>query len=327
MTPLLEIEALAVSYERDGKWVRVLDDVALTVERGESLGIVGESGSGKTVLIRAVLGLLRPPWRIDAGSVSLDGEELTGKSEEALVRLRGKDIALTSPEPRKHLNPLLRIGEQIVNVIAAHAELPHRAAMERAIELLTQVGIPDPRRRAFSYPHELSGGMCQRVVIAMALAHSPKLILADEPTAGLDVTISRQILDLMHELVQRSRSSLILVSRDLGVIAHYCRRVAVMHSGRVVEVDDVGDFFGGAVHPYSRNLLRAARAARDHTRPAAPYLGLRASPSDEACSYAGRCPVAEPHCRDTKPTLEAMKQGHLVRCHRRADIINAEIDV
>jgi ABC-type glutathione transport system ATPase component len=200
---LLDIDALSVSYERDGEWVRVLDEVALTVEPGESLSIVGESGSGKTVLIRAVLGLLQPPWRIDSGSVLLNGDDLLKKSEEALLRLRGKAIAITSPEPRKHLNPLLRIGEQIVNVIAAHAKMPRSVAMERAVELLTQVGIPDPRRRAFAYPHELSGGTCQRIVIAMALAHSPKVILADEPTAGLDVTISRQILLLRRLSGQR----------------------------------------------------------------------------------------------------------------------------
>ena len=147
MASLLDIDALSVSYERDGKWVRVLDQVALTVEPGESVGIVGESGSGKTVLIRAVLGLLQPPWRIDSGSVLLNGDDLLKKSEEALLRLRGKAIAITSPEPRKHLNPLLRIGEQIVNVIAAHAKMPRSVAMERAVELLTQVGIPDPRRR------------------------------------------------------------------------------------------------------------------------------------------------------------------------------------
>jgi oligopeptide/dipeptide ABC transporter ATP-binding protein len=323
---LLDIEALALSYERDGRWVRVLDEVALAVEPGESLGIVGESGSGKTVLIRAVLGLLSPPWRIDSGRVLLDGEDLVTKSEESLLRLRGKVIAITSPEPRKHLNPLLRIGEQIVNVIAAHAEMRQSAAMERAIELLTQVGIPDPRRRAFSYPHELSGGMCQRVVIAMALAHSPKLILADEPTAGLDVTISRQILDLMHDLVQRTGSSLVVVSRDLGVIAHYCRRVAVMHSGRVVEIDDVAHFFEHALHPYSRNLLRAARAARDHLRPAAPSLGVRGSPGEAACSYASRCVIAESRCREAKPALDAVASGQFVRCHRRSEIVRGEVE-
>jgi len=323
---LLDIDALSVSYERDGKWVRVLDEVALTVEPGESLGIVGESGSGKTVLIRAVLGLLQSPWRIDSGSVLLDGDDLLKKSEEALLRLRGKAIAITSPEPRKHLNPLLRIGEQIVNVIAAHAKMPRSVAMERAVELLTRVGIPDPRRRAFAYPHELSGGMCQRIVIAMALAHSPKVILADEPTAGLDVTISRQILDLMHDLVQRTGSSLVVVSRDLGVIAHYCRRVAVMHSGRVVEIDDVEHFFEHAVHPYSRNLLRAARAARDHTRPAAPTPGTRGAPSDAACGYASRCVISEPRCRETRPSLDTLSLGHLVRCHRRTEIVSAEVE-
>jgi oligopeptide/dipeptide ABC transporter ATP-binding protein len=158
------------------------------------------------------------------------------------------------------------------------------------------------------------------------LVHSPKLILADEPTAGLDVTISRQILDLMHDLVQRTGSSLVVVSRDLGVVAHYCQRVAVMHSGRVVELDDVGHFFEHAVHPYSRNLLRAARAARDHTRRAIPNLGMRGIPGEAACSYAGRCIIVEPRCRDARPPLEAVGARHHVRCHRREEILAAEVD-
>jgi oligopeptide/dipeptide ABC transporter ATP-binding protein len=324
---LLAIDGLTVSYEGERSWVRVLDEVALTVEPGESLGIVGESGSGKTVLIRAVLGMLRAPWRIETGRITLEGELLTGKSEEQLARLRGKVVALTAPEPRKHLNPLLRIGQQIANVIIAHAEVPRRTAMERAIELLAQVGIPDPRLRAFAYPHELSGGMCQRVVIAMALAHAPKLILADEPTAGLDVTISRQILDLMHDLVERTKSALVLVSRDLGVIAHYCRRVVVMHSGRVVELDEVASFFGQAVHPYSRNLLRAAQAARDTASRAAPYVSARSAPGGAACSYTGRCPIVIRRCHDTKPALDPVAATHLVRCHRRNEILGATVAV
>jgi peptide/nickel transport system ATP-binding protein len=327
VTPLLDINGLTVSFERDSKRVRILDDVSLTLERGESLGIVGESGSGKTVLIRAVLGLLRLPWRVESGSVAFGGADLVLKSEEELIRLRGKDIALTSPEPRKHLNPLMRIGEQIVNVITAHAKLPRRAAMDQAVDLLKQVGIPDPRRRAFSYPHELSGGMCQRVVIAMALAHSPRLILADEPTAGLDVTISRQILDLMQELVRQSNSSLVLVSRDLGVVAHYCGRVAVMHSGRIVEIGDVDIFFGRAIHPYSRNLLRAAGAARQRTSQSGSLLGSWTLPSNAACTYAGRCAIAEPRCRDTRPILEPTGIRYSVRCHRKAEIVSSQVDV
>jgi oligopeptide/dipeptide ABC transporter ATP-binding protein len=322
---LLEVSGLTVSNRAGAAPARILDDVGFALGAGETLGVVGESGSGKTVLIRAVLGLLQPPWHVEDGSVRLNGDDLLRRSEEELVRLRGKELALTSPEPRKHLNPLLRVGEQLVTVLRAHAAIPHREARERALLLLRQVGIPDPERRAYAYPHELSGGMCQRVIIAMALAHSPKLILADEPTAGLDVTISRQILDLMQQLVRQSRSSLILVSRDLGVVAHYCERVAVMHAGRIVEIGDVPRFFEAAVHPYSRNLLRAAAAARDQAHELTLPLGGREASWSAGCSYAGRCPLAEPACRERVPALEPAAAEYRVRCRRQDEIRSSRV--
>lgn len=324
---LLEVSGLTVSNRAGAGGAGILQDVGFSLAAGQSLGIVGKSGSGKTVLIRTILGLLQSPWRVDAGSVRFNGDDLLRRSEDELLRLRGKELALTSPEPRKHLNPLLRVGEQLVNVLRAHSEITHRAARDRAVVLLRQVSIPDPERRAYSYPHELSGGMCQRVVIAMALAHSPKLILADEPTAGLDVTISRQILDLMQELVRQANTSLILVSRDLGVVAHYCERVAVMHAGRVVEVGDVPAFFESAVHPYSRSLLRAAAAARDQAHELRPPLGRRTQRSElHACSYAARCPIALPMCHESVPGLEAVRPDYRVRCHRRQDVHDGRVD-
>ncbi|MFO1059277.1 MAG: ABC transporter ATP-binding protein [Dongiaceae bacterium] len=323
--PLLEVSDLTVSNRAGAAPVRILDDVGFTLAAGQTLGVVGESGSGKTVLIRAVLGLLEPPWQVEAGSVRLNGDDLLRRSEAELLRLRGKELALTSPEPRKHLNPLLRIGEQLVKVLRAHAAMPHREARERAVALLRQVGIPDPERRAYAYPHELSGGMCQRVIIAMALAHSPKLILADEPTAGLDVTISRQILDLMQELVRQAHSSLILVSRDLGVVAHYCERVAVMHAGRIVEIGDVPGFFAAAVHPYSRNLLRAAAARDQAHEPTLPQSGTGAPQGPGGCSYAGRCALAERACRERVPALEAVAADYSVRCRRQDEIRSGRV--
>ena len=320
MAPLLEVRDLHVAHRGEAGRVPVLNGVDVSLEAGKSLGIVGESGSGKTILVRAMLGLLRPPWRIEAGRVLFDGQDLLTRSEDELRAIRGRVIALTTPEPRKHLNPLLPVGDQIVNVLRAHSELSRSAARARAEELLRAVGIPDPKRRLSSYPHELSGGMCQRVIISMALAHSTRVLLADEPTAGLDVTISRQILDLMHDLVRDFRTSLMLVSRDLGVVAHYCERVAVMYGGQVAEVAGVGTFFAGAAHPYSRHLIRAAAAARDHS-PLTVTTGEAAAPMTGAgCAYATRCPVVLPQCRSKRPRLEPLAEGHDASCFRKADV-------
>jgi oligopeptide/dipeptide ABC transporter ATP-binding protein len=325
---LLEIADLRVAYHGESGAVPVLNGVDLVLEPGETLGIVGESGSGKTILVKSILGLLRPPWLIASGRILFEGEDLLRKSEEELRTLRGRVIALTTPEPRKHLNPLLRIGEQIVNVVRAHSNVARADALARAEQLLTAVGIPDARRRLAAYPHELSGGMCQRVIIALALTHSTKLLLADEPTAGLDVTISRQILDLMHELVRDFSTSLVLVSRDLGVVAHYCERVAVMFAGRIVESASVPVFFSGAAHPYSRHLIRAAAAARDTDRASMTPFAERSDPvRASACSYVRRCPVALPHCAQARPELEPVAAGHLASCFRRAEVARGALEL
>jgi oligopeptide/dipeptide ABC transporter ATP-binding protein len=328
LAPLLEILDLRVAYHGESGLVPVLNGVYLTLEAGETLGIVGESGSGKTVLIKATLGLLRPPWRIASGRVLFEGQDLLQKSEDELRTLRGRVIALTTPEPRKHLNPLLRIGDQIVDVVRAHSEASRADALVRAEQLLIAVGIPDPRRRLAAYPHELSGGMCQRAIIAMALAHSTKLLLADEPTAGLDVTISRQILDLMHDLVRDFRTALVLVSRDLGVVAHYCERVAVMFAGRIVEAASVPVFFKGAAHPYSRHLIRAAAAARNAERAPQRTGAERPAPvRGDACRYVRRCPAALPRCQQSEPELQPVAERHLASCFRRVEVATGAVEV
>ena len=317
---LLDVRDLRVEYARSTGAVRVLDGVTLTIRQGESMGVVGESGVGKTVLVRAILGLLAPPWRVMNGSVRYRGENLLGQPESALRRLRGKEIALTTHEPRKHLNPVAMIGDQMARVVQAHRAVSRAEARTRAIELLRLVGIPDPELRLRAYPHELSGGMCQRVVIAMALAHSPQLLMGDEPTAGLDVTISLQILDLMRDLVRDFHSSLLLVSRDLGVVAHYCQRVAVMYAGQIVEVADVPDFFENAVHPYSRRLLRAAVAATSDRRGAPSSVAGRAERGAAGCAYAPRCPLCQERCTREAPALDAIGRGRSVRCFRHGEI-------
>lgn len=327
MGALLEVEDLHVAYERGGGAVPVLRGVHLAIAPGEAVGVVGESGVGKTVLVRAILGLLEPPWRITRGRVLYRGEDLLGRPEGALQAIRGREIALTTHEPRKHLNPVIPVGEQLARIVRAHARAGRREALARAVELLRLVGIPDPELRRHAYPHELSGGMCQRVVIAMALAHSPRLLMADEPTAGLDVTISLQILDLMRDLVRDFHSSLLLVSRDLGVVAHYCQRVAVMYAGQVVEAADVPAFFTGAAHPYSRRLLRAAAAARSERRAAATPRGNRAETAGPRCAYLPRCPVAVERCRLEPPELTPLGEGHRVRCFRAGEIAAGGLSV
>jgi oligopeptide/dipeptide ABC transporter ATP-binding protein len=263
MAALLEVTDLHVAFGGDRGERLVLGGVDLAVGDGEIVGLVGESGSGKSILLNSILGLLAPPWRILRGSVRLAGQELLGMPERQLNAMRGRDLALALSNPRQHLNPILPIGRQIANVIRAHRPMRLDAALENVVELLKAVNIPDPVRRLQAYPHELSGGMCQRIIIALAIANSPRLLIVDEPTSGLDVTVSVQILDLMRDTVRKLSSGLLVVSRDLGVVANYCERVAVMHDGRVVEAAPVRRFFAAPANPYSRKLLRAAAAARD----------------------------------------------------------------
>ena len=320
MDALLDIRDLKVSFQGESGEVAVLNNTSLSLLNKESLGIVGESGSGKTILIKSILGLLEPPWKIHNGQALFDGVDLIASSEESLTKIRGRDIAVTTPEPRKHLNPLMTIGNQIANVIRAHNPISKPESLQNAKELLTKVGIPDPAVRLNSYPHELSGGMCQRVIIAMALANSTRVLIADEPTAGLDVTISRQILDVMRDLVRDFDSSLILVSRDLGVVAHYCERVAVMYKGRVLEVADIASFFEGPGHPYSRHLILASQASRDSALSENLSTEQRSASSTNGCVYYPRCPVSIDRCQSETPKEEKLSQTHLAACFRSSEV-------
>jgi peptide/nickel transport system ATP-binding protein len=260
---LLEVRDLTVAFVGDRATREVLSRVSLSVADGEVLGVVGESGSGKSILLAAILQLLQPPWRVLGGKVLLRGENLLEQDEARLAALRGKDLALALSNPRQHLNPILTIGRHLSDVIRAHRPMGHAASLAAAVELLKAVNIPDPVLRLQAYPHELSGGMCQRVILALAIANAPKLLIVDEPTSGLDVTVSVQILDLMRDAVRKLNSGLLLVSRDLGVVANYCERVVVMNAGRVVEEAEVRKFFATPQNVYSRKLLHAAAAARD----------------------------------------------------------------
>jgi oligopeptide/dipeptide ABC transporter ATP-binding protein len=292
---LLEVRDLTVAFVGDRATREVLSGVSLSVSDGEVLGVVGESGSGKSILLAAILQLLRPPWRVLGGEVLLRGENLLKQDEARLTALRGKELALALSNPRQHLNPILTIGQQLSDVIRAHRPMGRAAALAAAVDLLKAVNIPDPVLRLQAYPHELSGGMCQRVILALAIANAPRLLIVDEPTSGLDVTVSVQILDLMRDTVRKLNSGLLLVSRDLGVVANYCERVVVMNTGRVVEEAEVRQFFAAPQNVYSRKLLHAAAAARDAdlaSTGTSPVL-LRSEPRPESPSSASAGPLLE----------------------------------
>lgn len=262
MNEILSVENLITRFDTFERSIIALDSVNLKLYEGEMLGIVGGAGSGKSVLLKSILNLVPDPGRIVNGKVYFNSEDLLIKSEEELREIRGRDISLILPNPRTSLDPLQKVGEQIANARRSHAKVSMPEALDLALDMLRKVGIPDPVRRMGAYPHELSGGMCQRILIGIALINSPKFLLADEISSGLDVTVQRQVLDLLAMLISDYQSSTIIVTRDFGVVANYCNRIAVMSNGKIVEMDDVEYFFNRARHPVSLQLLRSAFAAK-----------------------------------------------------------------
>jgi len=262
MATILDINDLHVHfYTREGT-IKVLNGVDLVMEQGEILGILGQSGAGKTVLVNTIVNAVRQPGKVVQGDIKYFGESLINKSEDELRELRGKEIAVIVSNPKSSLNPLVTVGEQMIHVIEAHSNCSKKEARERVIVALESVGINDAVRRLDSYPHELSGGMSKRVVIATALLHSPRLLIADEPTFGLDVTIQRQVLDMLEGLLHNDQMTTMIVTRDIGIVANYCHKVAVIHEGLIVEYKPVLDFFENPEHPHSVRLLHAARFER-----------------------------------------------------------------
>jgi ABC-type dipeptide/oligopeptide/nickel transport system ATPase component len=253
----LEITDLHTYFFTATGLVKAINGVSLRLEPGTMLGLVGESGAGKTTLAHSIMRVVPPPGRVVSGETRLFGRELQTLPEAELRKVRGKQIAMIVPNPRAELNPLLTIGDQLANVARAHLALDKKAAAERAVEILTEVKIQDPARRARAYPHELSGGMAQRVVIAMALIGQPRVTISDDATSGLDVTVQAQVLDLTLRLLREHSSSSLMITRDLGIVANYCDRVAVLYRGRVLETADVKSFFAEPCHPYSIELLAA----------------------------------------------------------------------
>jgi len=312
--PLLKVAGLRTEFAtRDGVLPAVAD-VSFDVARGEVLGLVGESGSGKSVTGFSILGLIDPPGRIAAGSMQFDGVELVGAAPESLRRLRGKRIAMIFQDPMMTLNPVLSIETQMVETVLAHDDTTREAARARAIEALGRVGIASAPERLAQYPHQFSGGMRQRVAIAIALLHKPALIIADEPTTALDVTVQGQILYEMQKLVRESGTALIWITHDLAVVAGLADRIAVMYAGRIVEMGDAADVLDAPRHPYTRGLLDSVPAA---TQPGARLRQIRGStPSllrlGPGCAFRERCDRADAQCA-TLPGLEAT-DGRLVRC-------------
>ncbi len=301
--PLLHVDGLSIGFETGRGPVQVVDAVRFAVRRGEAVALVGESGCGKSVTAKSILGLLpAPPARV-SGSVRFDGQELVGAADRALRRIRGARVGFVFQDPMTALNPVYRVGEQIAERLRRHGGLDRKAAAQRAVELLGQVGIPAAAERSRAWPHELSGGMRQRVVIAIALACDPDLVIADEPTTALDVTVQAQIMRLLREAQRARRMGLLLITHDLGLVARYVDRVVVMYAGQVVEQAPVEALFDGARHPYTRGLLQAVPGA---VAPRADgrlwsIPGAVPAPADfpASCRFADRCPRAADDCRAT----------------------------
>jgi oligopeptide/dipeptide ABC transporter ATP-binding protein len=304
---LLEVEDLQVSFTTEDGVVRAVDSVSLTLDRGEVVAIVGESGSGKSVSVMTLMGLTRSPNARFGGSARLEGRELISASEQELQRIRGKEIAMIFQDPISSLSPVHRIGDQIVEQIRAHEKISKGAALDRAVELMERVGIPRARDRARAFPHEFSGGMRQRAMIAMALSLSPGVLIADEPTTALDVTIQAQILTEIKQLSQESNSGVIFVTHDLGVVADIADRVLVMYAGRVVEEGSLDEIFYDPQHPYTWGLLGSVtRMDREPPRrlPAIPGQPPSLAAAPEGCHFRPRCPYAFDRCLEVPP-LEA----------------------
>jgi len=314
--PLLEVQDLSVRFNTDDGAVHAVDRMSLALAPSEVLGIVGESGCGKSVTALSILGLL-PSTATVTGSARFEDAELLGASRSRLRKIRGRKISFVFQEPMTSLNPVLRVGNQIEEVVREHMDLPRRAARERVIELLDLVHIPDPLRRVDEYPHQLSGGMRQRVMIAMALACDPKILIADEPTTALDVTIQAGILDLLRELRARLGTAIILITHNLGVVADLADRVVVMYAGRKAEEAAVGELFAHPQHPYTIGLLGAVpRAGGAHNGRLQEIPGRVPSLAELPghCAFADRCPRADEQSWSEVPELRQVRPDHVVAC-------------
>jgi oligopeptide/dipeptide ABC transporter ATP-binding protein len=317
--PLLSVRGLRTTFRAEDGEFAAVEDVSFDLAEGEVLGIVGESGSGKSVTALSILRLIpNPPGRIARGAVLLEGQDMLKLPERRMREIRGAEIAMIFQEPMTSLNPVLTVGEQIVETIRYHERIGPQAATRRALDLLDQVGIPSPAQRLAEYPHQLSGGMRQRVMIAIALSCNPRLLLADEPTTALDVTIQAQILELLRSLQEQFGMAVILITHDLGVVAEFVDRVIVMYAGRVVESAGVHPTFEQPLHPYTEGLLGSIPSLDDERERLQVIPGVVPSPLalPPGCRYSPRCPYARDACAAQDPPLIRLRPNHLAACIR-----------
>ena len=314
--PLLSVENLHTRFDTDEGTVRAVDGVSFEIQEGEILGLVGESGCGKSVTSLSLVDLIRSPGYIEDGSVFFQSEDLMEKSQEELRQIRGNDISMIFQEPMTALNPVFDVGWQIGEPLRVHHDVSTKESYNRAVELMQQVGIPSAEDRIDAYPHQFSGGMRQRAMIAMALACEPKLLIADEPTTSLDVTIEAQILDIIEELNERQDMAVLLITHDLGVVAEVCDRIAVMYAGRIVEYGDIEEVFADPRHPYTKGLLDCVpdprRKVEDITAIEGQVPDLTNPP--EGCNFAPRCPFAVDDCNEIDPRLREVAPNHYSAC-------------
>ncbi len=318
---LLEIKDLVVSYHTDNGIARAVNGVSFSIRKGETLGLVGETGAGKTTTALAVMRLLpEAVGMVERGSILLDGADLFSLSPEAMRDKRGKDLSMIFQDPMTALNPVMTVGDQIAEVILSHRDVSHGKAAELAGEMLELVGIPSARLT--EYPHQFSGGMRQRVVIAIALACRPKLLIADEPTTALDVTIQAQVLEMIGKLKAEIDTSMLLITHDLGVVAHTCDAVAIMYSGRIIEYGTLQQVFDTPMHPYTHGLFGSIPDITQEVRRLTPIDGLMPDPFNlpDGCAFAERCRYAQSACRQGQIAMEDRGEGHLVRCIRAREI-------
>ena len=327
--PVLEVSDLQTYFYTRRGLVKAVDHVSFTVAAGETLAIVGESGCGKSITALSVMGLIpSPPGRIVGGSVKLHGQDLVRLSNDEMRKVRGNDISMIFQEPMTSLNPVLTIGDQIAEALILHQEMSKAAARARAVEMLRLVKIPEAERRAGEYPHQLSGGMRQRAMIAMALSCKPRVLIADEPTTALDVTIQAQILELILELQQQLGTAVVLITHDLGVVAETAQRVIVMYAGRKVEEAEVTALFDLPLHPYTRGLMGSIPhldeeevGGRLHEIPGmVPALNML----PVGCAFAPRCPLASDHCRAEYPPYRELRPGHWTACWHAEQLMTGE---
>ena len=318
---ILEIKDLCVEFQTVEGTVHAVDHLNYTLHKGEKLGIVGESGSGKSVSSLGMMQLIpNPPGRITGGEILYHGKDLVKASEKEMQKIRGNEISMIFQEPMTSLNPIIKCGRQIAESLRLHRGMKKKEALEEAVRMMRAVGIANPEVRAHEYPHQMSGGMRQRVMIAMALACQPQILIADEPTTALDVTIQAQILDLIRELNESMGTSVVFITHDLGVVSELCDTVIVMYTGHIVEQAPVKELFESPKHPYTKGLLNAIPKITRERNPLETIEGMVPNPTEriEGCSFSPRCPYATDQCRKAEPPMTELSDGRLVRCWQYA---------